>query len=58
MRENVLSLLDQNTKLYGERIALGKRNKYGWKELTYKGLGLLTKQICKLFDYRFANAKR
>ena len=32
MRENVLSLLDQNTKLYGERIALGKRNKYGWKE--------------------------
>ena len=45
MRENVLSLLDQNTKLYGERIALGKRNKYGWKELTYKGLGLLTKQF-------------
>ena len=45
MRENVLSLLDQNTKLYGERIALGKKNKYGWKELTYKGLGLLAKQF-------------
>lgn len=45
MKENVLSLLDQNTKLYGERIALGKRNRYGWKELTYKGLGLLTKQF-------------
>ena len=45
MKENVLSLLEQNTKLYGERIALGKRNKYGWKELTYKGLGLLTKQL-------------
>lgn len=45
MKENVLSLLDRNTKLYGERIALGKRNKYGWKELTYKGLGLLTKQL-------------
>lgn len=45
MRENVLSLLDRNTKLYGERIALGKRNKYGWKELTYKGLGLLAKQF-------------
>ena len=45
MKENVLSLLEQNTKLYGERIALGKRNKYGWKELTYKGLGLLTKQF-------------
>jgi len=45
MKENVLSLLDRNTKLYGERIALGKRNKYGWKELTYKGLGLLSKQF-------------
>ena len=45
MKENVLSLLERNTKLHGERIALGKRNKYGWKELTYKGLGLLTKQF-------------
>ena len=45
MKENVLSLLERNTKLYGERIALGKRNRYGWKELTYKGLGLLTKQF-------------
>lgn len=45
MRENVLSLLEQNTKLYGERIALGKRNKYGWKELTYKGLSLLSQQF-------------
>ena len=45
MKENVLSLLAQNTKLYGERIALGKRNKYGWKELTYKGLSLLTQQL-------------
>ncbi len=45
MKENVLSLLDQNTKLYGERIALGKKYKYGWKELTYKGLGLLSKQF-------------
>ncbi len=31
--------------MYGERIALGKKNKYGWKELTYKGLGLLAKQF-------------
>ncbi len=45
MKENVLSRLDINTRLYGERIALGKRNRYGWKELTYKGLGLLTKQL-------------
>lgn len=45
MRENVLSRLDLNTKLHGERIALGKKNKYGWKELTYKGLGLLSKQF-------------
>lgn len=45
MKENVLSMLDINTRLYGERIALGKKNKYGWKELTYKGLGLLAKQF-------------
>lgn len=45
MKENVLSLLDKNTKIYGERIALGKRNKYGWKEITYKGLSILTKQL-------------
>ena len=45
MKENVLSMLEKNTKLYGERIALGKRNKYGWKELTYKGLGMLTRQL-------------
>jgi len=45
MKENVLSRLDINTRLYGERIALGKRSRYGWKELTYKGLGLLTKQL-------------
>jgi len=45
MKENVLARLDINTGLYGERIALGKRNRYGWKELTYKGLGLLTKQF-------------
>jgi long-chain acyl-CoA synthetase len=45
MKENVLSMLDKNTKLYGERIALGKRNRYGWKELTYKGLSLLAKQF-------------
>ncbi len=45
MKENVLSMLEKNTKLYGERIALGKRNKYGWKELTYKGLSLLAMQF-------------
>ena len=45
MKENVLSMLEKNTKLYGERIALGKRNKYGWKELTYKGLSLLSMQF-------------
>ncbi len=51
MKENVLSLLEKNTKLYGERIALGKRNRYGWKELTYKGLSLLTKQFASYFNH-------
>ena len=45
MKENVLARLDINTRLYGERISLGKRNRYGWKELTYKGLGLLSRRL-------------
>ena len=28
-----------------KELLLGKKNKYGWKELTYKGLGLLAKQF-------------
>lgn len=50
-RKNVLSLLDERTKLYGERIALGTKTQFGWKEFTYKGIGLLSRKLaCYLID--------
>ena len=42
---NVLSLLEGQTLNYSERIALATKNKLGWKEFTYKGLGLLTRKL-------------
>ena len=50
-RKNVLSLLDERTKKYGERIALGTKTPLGWKEFTYKGIGLLSRKLaCYLID--------
>lgn len=50
-RKNVLSLLDERTKKYGERIALGTKSPLGWKEFTYKGIGLLSRKLaCYLID--------
>ncbi|MBQ3640665.1 AMP-binding protein, partial [bacterium] len=44
-RNNVLSLLEDRTLSYSDRIALAIKNTYGWKEYTYKGLGLMTRKI-------------
>lgn len=50
-RKNILSILDERTKLYGERIALGTKTPLGWKEFTYKGVGLLSRKLaCYLID--------
>jgi len=50
-RKNILSLLDERTKLYGETIALGAKNSMGWQEFTYKGIGLLSRKLaCYLID--------
>ena len=38
---NVLSLLEDRTNHYSRKIALGMKTQFGWKELTYDGLGLL-----------------
>ena len=43
--DNVLSFLENQTNRYNDRIALGMRNKYGWSEFTYQGLGGLSKNI-------------
>ena len=51
-RKNVLSLLDERTKRFGERIALGTKTPLGWKEFTYKGIGMLSRKLaCYLIDY-------
>lgn len=51
-RKNVLSLLDERTKKYGERIALGTKTPLGWKEFTYKGIGMLSRKLaCYLIDH-------
>ena len=42
---NVLSLLEGQTNNYGEKIALAIKTKLGWKEFSYKGLGLLTRKL-------------
>ena len=42
---NVLSLLEDRTNDYANKIALGMKSTYGWKEFTYNGLGLLSRRI-------------
>ena len=49
--KNILSLLDDKTEVYQDRIALGIKDIYGWKEFSYKGLGLMTRKIA----YHFIN---
>lgn len=48
MREregNVLSLLEDKTNIYARKIALGMKTQFGWKELTYDGLGLMSRRL-------------
>jgi len=44
---HVLSLLENKTCDYEDRVALGMRNAFGWKEFTYKGLGLLARKLAR-----------
>ncbi len=43
----ILSHIENKTADYENRIALGIRGRYGWKEFTYKGLGLFSRKIAK-----------
>ena len=45
VKNNVLSLLEEKTDEYGERVALGMKTALGWKEFTFKGVGLLSKKL-------------
>ena len=41
----ILSHIENKTADYEDRIALGIKSSYGWKEFTYKVLGLLSRRI-------------
>lgn len=44
-KNNVLLLLEEKTDVYGDRVALGIKTALGWKEFSYKGVGLLSRKL-------------
>ena len=44
-KKNVLFLLQERTEKYADKVALGMKNKYGWREFTYRGIGLMSRKI-------------
>lgn len=44
-KNNILLLLEDKTDIYRDRIALGIKTALGWKEFTYKGIGLLSRKL-------------
>ena len=44
-RKNVLMLLEERTEKYSDKVALGMKNQYGWREFTYRGLGLMSRKL-------------
>lgn len=44
-KNNILLLLEDKTEIYENRIALGIKSAFGWKEFTYKGIGLLSRKL-------------
>lgn len=44
-RYNILSILEERTNAYSDRIALGIKTQMGWKEFSYKGIGLLSRKL-------------
>jgi len=43
--ENVFALLEEITIKNNEKVSLGMKSKWGWNELTYKGLGLISRRL-------------
>lgn len=44
---HILSFLENKTAEYADRIAVGMKNMYGWSEMTYKGVGLLSRKLAR-----------
>ena len=45
--KNVLALLEDKTCDYQDKVALGTKDAFGWKEFTYKGVGQLSRKIAR-----------
>lgn len=59
-KSNVLSLLEDKTNDYANKIALGIKTSYGWKEYTYNGLGVTSKKLASFLinDLNLAKGDR
>ncbi len=44
-QRNILSLLENKTNDYADRVALGMKTPMGWKEFTYSGIGLMSRKL-------------
>lgn len=44
-KNNILLLLEEKTDIYQDRVALGIKTSLGWREFTYKGIGLLSRKL-------------
>lgn len=44
-QKNILSLLNDKTIDFNDRVALGTKTPLGWKEFTYKGVGVLARKL-------------
>ncbi len=51
LEHDFLSRMEMRTFSYEDRVALGIRNNFGWKEFTYKGIGLLSRKLATHFIY-------
>ena len=45
--KDVLSLLEDKTGEHENRVALGTKDNFGWKEFTYKGIGQLSRKVAR-----------
>ena len=57
---NLLLFLQDKTRDYENKIALATRSAYGWKEFTYKGIGLLSRKIASwmIYDIKLGKGDR
>ena len=45
--KDILSVLEDKTRDYYDKIALGTKDAYGWKEFTYRGIGQLSRKVAR-----------